>query len=102
MGEVKVTPIKRTRRASVSCTTPVRKVMNTPTRQARSVTKRAASESKKSRKSKPQSPCTSEYEDSEDDFSPPKACSESDSDSSWSDADESKPIKKKNSKTPTK
>lgn len=100
--EVKVTPVKRTRRASVSCTTPVRKVMNTPTRQARSVTKRSASETKKSRKSKPQSPCTSEYEDSEDDFSPPNACVESDSDSSWSDDDESKPTKKKNSKTPTK
>jgi len=90
------TPKKRARRASVSCTTPSRRVSNTPIRSTHSSKKRPASESKKSRKqvSPPSSP------DSEDDFVPAKLRHDSDSDSSWSDKEEDSQPRRK--KTPCK
>merc|ERR1719233_2073156 len=101
--KVPVTPVRRARRASVSCTTPSNKnIMSTPTRKARSVTKKSVSETKKSRRRSP-TPCSSENEDSEDDFVPTKAGVMSASDSSWSDDDDDNKLsKKKNTKTPTK
>merc|ERR1719233_623939 len=98
--KVPVTPVRRSRRASVSCTTPSSKnIMSTPTRKARSVTKKSVSETKKSRRRSP-TPYSSENEDSEDDFVPTKAGVMSDSDSSWSDDDDDNKLsKKKNTKT---
>jgi len=101
--KVPVTPVRRARRASVSCTTPSKNVMSTPTRKARSVTKKSVSETKKSRRLRSPTPCSSEDDDSEDDFVPAKAGVMTDSDSSWSDDDDdTKSSKKKNTKTPTK
>jgi len=93
------TPVRRLRRASVSCTTPRSKIVKTPTRRASSVKKKPASESKQPKKLRSPSPSSSEFDDSEDDFMPPKY--EDEMDSSWSE-EESEPSRKKNGKTPTK
>lgn len=85
----------------MSCTTPSRRVTNTPTRLTLSSKRRPASETKKSRKPavSPKSPGV----DSDDDFLAAKAEAETDSDSSWSDGEEeSLPKRKRNIKTPVK
>jgi len=99
--KVPVTPVRRARRASVSCTTPSKNIMSTPTRKARSVTKRSVSETKKSKRLRTPSPCSSELEDSEDDFELDNADVETDSDSSWSDDEDDNTKSSKNKSTKT-
>merc|ERR1719422_451761 len=99
--KVPVTPVRRARRASVSCTTPSKNIISTPTRKARSVSKRSVSETKKSKRLRTPSPCSSELEDSEDDFELDNADVETDSDSSWSDDEDDNTKSSKNKSTKT-
>jgi len=92
---VSLTPKKRARRASVSCTTPSRRLAKTPTKITDSTKKRPASETKKSFKQKSLGLVMI---DSDEDFSPVKAetdSSDSEDDSSWAEKDESKARQKK-------